>query len=40
MHIHEGTGWVTLSEDRKSFGGRYYNGIDSENHGSLKFDKI
>ncbi len=40
MHKHEGTGWVTLSKDRKSFEGSYYNGRDSENHGSIKFEKI
>lgn len=40
MNIHDGTGWVTLSNDRKSFEGRYYNGRGSNNQGSLKFVKI
>lgn len=40
MHTHKGTGWVTLAPEMNSFEGGYYNGRDSKNHGSLKFEKI
>ncbi|MDD3753537.1 MAG: hypothetical protein PHQ17_03120 [Methanobacterium sp.] len=40
MHIHKGTGWITLAPDTKSFEGEYYNGRDSKNHGCLKFNKV
>lgn len=39
MHTHKGTGWVTLAPNMNSFEGGYYNGRDSKNHGSLKFEK-
>lgn len=40
MHMHKGTGWITLAPDTKSFEGGYYNGRDSKNHGGLKFNKV
>ncbi|MCK9150482.1 hypothetical protein [Methanobacterium alcaliphilum] len=39
LHDHKGTGWITLSHDKKTFEGDYYNGRDRGNFGSLKFTK-